>query len=101
MSDACWHSCFDGRNDSTAAIGYPVAAVLYTGLVAIIVGAFTAGIMDKAEQWASAPNLKKLPKLFLDRYLPKKALIRGNKIERFFREMISARDSKTLILRDE
>ena len=47
--------------------------------------------MDKAEQWASAPNWKKLPKLFLDLHLSKKALIRGDKIEKFFREMITSK----------
>ena len=72
-------------------LNVPIHCVAGTSIGAIIGGAFAAGIMDKAEQWASAPNWKKLPKLFLDLHLSKKALIRGDKIEKFFREMITVK----------
>ena len=54
--------------------------------------------MDKAEKWVSTPNWKKLPKLFLDLHLSKKALTRGDKIEKFFREMIGAKTFEELNL---
>ena len=72
-------------------LNVPIHCVAGTSIGAIIGGAFAAGIMDKAEQWAAAPNWKKLPKLFLDLHLSKKALIRGDKIEKFFREMITVK----------
>ena len=71
-------------------LNVPIHCVAGTSIGAIVGGAFAAGIMDKAEEWASAPNWKKLPKLFLDLHLSKKALIRGDRIEKFFREMIPA-----------
>lgn len=72
-------------------LNIPIHFVAGTSIGAIIGGAFAAGIMDKAEKWVSTPNWKKLPKLFLDLHLSKKALIRGDKIEKFFREMIAAK----------
>ena len=71
-------------------LNVPIHFVTGTSIGAIIGGAFAAGILEKAEKWVSVPNWKKLPKLFLDFHLTKKALIRGDKIEKFFREMIAA-----------
>lgn len=79
-------------------LNVPIHYVTGTSIGAIIGGAFAAGIMEKAEKWVSAPNWKKLPKLFLDLHLSKKALIRGDKIEKFFREMIPAKSFEELDL---
>ena len=37
-------------------LNVPIHCVAGTSLGAIIGGAFAAGVMDKAEQWAAAPN---------------------------------------------
>ena len=62
-------------------LNVPIHYVTGTSIGAIIGGAFAAGIMEKAENWVSVPKWKKLPKLFLDLHLSKKALIQGDKIE--------------------
>lgn len=66
----------------------PIHCVAGTSIGAIVGGVFAADRMDKAMEWVLAPNWKKLIRLFLELHLSKKALIRGDKIEKFFREMI-------------
>lgn len=66
----------------------PIHCVSGTSIGAIIGGAYVVGAFDKALSWVTAPNWKKLPKLFMDFHLSKKALIRGDRIEKFFREML-------------
>lgn len=58
-------------------LNVPIHCVAGTSIGAIIGVALAADVMDKAERWVSTPNWRKLPKLFIDLHLSKKALIRG------------------------
>lgn len=66
----------------------PINFISGTSIGAIIGGAYAAGAFDKALSWVAMPNWRKLPRLFIDFHLSKKALIRGDRIEKFFREML-------------
>ena len=74
----------------------PIHFISGTSIGAIIGGAYASSAFDKALTWVSVSNWRKLPKLFLDLHLSKKALIRGDKIEKFFREMILVKSFEEL-----
>lgn len=69
-------------------LGIQMHCISGTSMGAIIGGAVAAGVEEAANRWVNEPDWKKLPSLFLEFCLPRKSLIRGRKIERFFREII-------------
>ena len=52
----------------------PIYFISGTSIGAIIGGAYASSAFDKALTWVSVSNWRKLPKLFLDLHLSKKAL---------------------------
>jgi len=74
----------------------PIHCVAGTSIGAVVGGAYAAGILDKAIGWAERSNWKKLPGLFLEPRLSRKALIRGDRIESLFRAMMPVSDFSEL-----
>jgi len=71
-----------------AEIGFPVHCVAGTSIGAIVGGIFAAGTIDRAFAWCREPDWKKLPSLFFETHLTRKALIKGDKIEQILRDLI-------------
>lgn len=76
----------------------PIHCVAGTSIGAIVGGAYAAGAIDRAYKWVSEPNWRKLPRIFVDLHLSKKALIRGERIERFLRNMLPVSKFEELLI---
>lgn len=74
----------------------PIHFISGTSIGAIIGAAYASCAFDKALSWVSVSNWRKLPGLFIDFHFSKKAFIRGDRIEKFFREMILVKSFEEL-----
>ena len=79
-----------GVIEAMRAAGVPIHCIAGTSIGAIVGAAVAAGRMEQIRIWAREPDWRKLPRLFFETRLTTKALMRGDRIASFLRELIPA-----------
>lgn len=79
-----------------AELGVPVHCIAGTSIGAIVGAIAAAGNVDRALEWCSLPDWKKLPKLMFETSLTAKALTPGKRVEALLDELIGAKDFSEL-----
>lgn len=73
-------------------LGVPIHCIAGTSIGAIVGAIVAAGNTDRALEWCSLPDWKKLPKLMFETSLTAKALTPGKRVEALLSELIEAND---------
>ena len=73
-------------------LGVPVHCIAGTSIGAIVGAIVAAGNMDRALEWCSLPDWKKLPKLMFETSLTAKALTPGKRVEALLAELVGVKD---------
>ena len=79
-----------------AELGVTVHCIAGTSIGAIAGAIISSGNLDKALEWCSLPDWKKLPKLMFETSLTAKALTPGKRVEALLVELIATRDFSRL-----